>query len=173
MADSQIVYTEMVAERKTEESIPCGSKKHRGYTEKNIPPPLRACCVGVCLRVCLPLACVSLLTPLASTAACRRPGKGRCAQSRFQGYALGYALGMLWVCFLASIQLYTLWVRSIHPSTDPEAYPLSIPRSGPRKHSMLSWRSVGYVFAHVTPMCFRLIGYGFSIRTQNCTLLCF
>ena len=38
MADSQIVYTEMVAERKTEESIPYGSKNHRGYTEKNKPP---------------------------------------------------------------------------------------------------------------------------------------
>ena len=38
MADPQIVYTEMVAERKTEESIPYGSKKHRGYTDKNIPP---------------------------------------------------------------------------------------------------------------------------------------
>ena len=36
MADSQIVYTEMVAERRTEESIPYGSKKHRGYTEKDI-----------------------------------------------------------------------------------------------------------------------------------------
>ena len=75
MADSQIVYMEMVAERKTEESIPYGSKKHRGYTEKNIPP-LRAYCMGVCSRVCLPLACVLRLTPLASTAACRRPGKG-------------------------------------------------------------------------------------------------
>ena len=41
MADSQIVYTEMVAERKTEESIPYGSKKHRGYTEQNIPPCVR------------------------------------------------------------------------------------------------------------------------------------
>ena len=38
MADSQIVYTEMVAERKTKETMPYGSKKHRGYTEKNIPP---------------------------------------------------------------------------------------------------------------------------------------
>ena len=36
LADSQIVYTEMVAERKTEESIPYDSKKHRGYTEQNI-----------------------------------------------------------------------------------------------------------------------------------------
>ena len=150
--DSQIVYTEMVAERKTEESIPYGSKKHRGYTEQK-HTPLRAYCVGVCLRVCLPLACVLRLTPLASTAACRRPGKGGCAQSGFQGYALGYDLGMLWVCFLASIQLYTLWVRGIHPSTDPEAYPLIIPRSGPRKHSMFSWRSVGYVFV-MEPLCF-------------------
>ena len=41
MADSQIVYTEMVVERKTEESIPYGSKKHRGYTETNIPPCVR------------------------------------------------------------------------------------------------------------------------------------
>ena len=41
MADSQIVYTEMVAERKTEESIPYGSKMYRGYTEKNIPPCVR------------------------------------------------------------------------------------------------------------------------------------
>ena len=42
MADSQIVYTEMVAERKTEESIPYGSRKnHRAYTEKNIPPCVR------------------------------------------------------------------------------------------------------------------------------------
>ena len=41
IADSQIVYTEMVAERKTEESIPYGSKKHRGYTEQNIPPCVR------------------------------------------------------------------------------------------------------------------------------------
>ena len=41
VADSQIVYTEMVAERKTEESIPYGSKKHRGYIEKNIPPCIR------------------------------------------------------------------------------------------------------------------------------------
>ena len=90
---------------------------------------------------------IVLLTPLASTAPCRRPGKGGCAQSGFQGYALGYALGMLWVCFLASIQLYTLWVRGIHPSTDYEAYPLIITRSGPRKNSMLSWRSVGYVFS--------------------------
>ena len=65
MADSHIVYTEMVAERKTEESIPYGSKKHRGYTEKQLTP-LRAYCVGVCLRVCLPLACVLRLTPLAS-----------------------------------------------------------------------------------------------------------
>ena len=32
IADSQIVYTEMVAERKTEESIPYGSKKHRSST---------------------------------------------------------------------------------------------------------------------------------------------
>ena len=32
MADSHIVYTKMVAERKTEESIPYGSKKHRGST---------------------------------------------------------------------------------------------------------------------------------------------
>ena len=75
---------------------------------------------------------------------------------------------MLWVCFLASIQLYTLWVRGIQPSTDPEAYLLIIPRSGPRKQSMLSWRSVGYVFVHVTPMFVRLIGYVFcSIRTQQ------
>ena len=41
MADSQIVYTEMVAERKNEESIPYDSKKHRVYTEKNIPPCVR------------------------------------------------------------------------------------------------------------------------------------
>ena len=41
MADSEIVYMEMVAERKTEESIPYGSNKHRGYTEKNIPPCVR------------------------------------------------------------------------------------------------------------------------------------
>ena len=150
----------MVAERKTEESIPYGSKKHRGYTDKK-HTPLRAYCVGVCLRVCLPLACVLRLTPLASTAACRRPGKGGCAQSGFQGYAVGYALGMLWVCFLASIQLYTLWVRGIHPSTDPEAYPLIIPRSGPRKHSMLSWRSEGYVSFHGAPMLFRFIVYVF------------
>ena len=110
----------MVAERKTEESIPYDSKKHRGYTEQK-HTPLRVYCVGVCLRVCLPLACVLRLTPLASTEACCRPGKGGCAQSGFQGYALGYALGMLWVCFLASIHLYTLWVRGIHPSRDPEA----------------------------------------------------
>ena len=90
MADSQIVCTEMVAERKTEESIPYGSNKNRGYTEQK-HTPLRAYCVGVCLRVCLPLACVLRLTPLASTAACRRPGKRGCAQSGFQG--------MLWVCF--------------------------------------------------------------------------
>ena len=38
MADSQIVYTEMVAERNTEESIPYGSKKHRGYTETKTYP---------------------------------------------------------------------------------------------------------------------------------------
>ena len=75
MADSQIVYTEMVAERKIEESIPYDSKKHRGSTEKK-HTPLRAYCVGVCSKVCLPLACVLRLTPLASTAACRRPGKG-------------------------------------------------------------------------------------------------
>ena len=90
MTDSQIVYTEMVAERKTEENIPYGSKKHRGCTEQK-HTPLRAYCVGVCLRVCLPLARVLRLTFLASTAACRRPGKGGCAQSGFQGYALGYA----------------------------------------------------------------------------------
>ena len=30
--DSQIVYTKMVAERKTEESIPYGSKTHTGST---------------------------------------------------------------------------------------------------------------------------------------------
>ena len=41
MADSQIVYTEMVAEWKTEESIPYGSKKHRGSTSKSIPPCVR------------------------------------------------------------------------------------------------------------------------------------
>ena len=41
----------MVSERKTEESIPYGSKKHRGYTEQK-HTPLRAYCVGVCLRVC-------------------------------------------------------------------------------------------------------------------------
>ena len=92
MADSQIVCTEMFTERKTEESIPYSSKKHRGYTEKK-HAPLCAYCVGVCLRVCLPLACVLRLTPLASTEACRRPGKGGCAQSGFQGHALGYALG--------------------------------------------------------------------------------
>ena len=46
MADSQIVYTEMVAERRIEESIPYSSKKHRGYTQKTYP--LRAYCVGVC-----------------------------------------------------------------------------------------------------------------------------
>ena len=189
----------MVAERKIDESIPYGSKKHRGYTEQK-HTPLLAYCVGVCLMVCLPnttinnkhgatttatitaatttttaattttttttpatatlpLAWVLRLTPLASTAACRRPGKGGCAQSGFQRYALGYAFGMLWVRILASMQVYTLWVRGIHPSTDPEAKPLSIPRSGPRKHSMLAWRSVGYAFVHVTPMLFRLIGY--------------
>ena len=57
VADSQIVYTEMAAERKTEESIPCGSKKARVTPKKYTP--LRAYCVGVCLRVCLPHACVS------------------------------------------------------------------------------------------------------------------
>ena len=93
-ADSQIVYTEMVAERNTDESIPYGSKKQRGCTEQK-HTPLRAYCPGVSLRVCLPLACVLRLTPLASTAACHLPGKGGCAQSGFQGYALGYALGML------------------------------------------------------------------------------
>ena len=41
MADSQIVYTEIVAERKTEERIPYGSKIHRGYTSKNITPCVR------------------------------------------------------------------------------------------------------------------------------------
>ena len=41
IADSQVVYTEMVAEQKSEESIPYGSKKHRGSTEKNIPPCVR------------------------------------------------------------------------------------------------------------------------------------
>ena len=32
MADSQMIYTKMVAERKTEEGVPYGSKKHRGST---------------------------------------------------------------------------------------------------------------------------------------------
>ena len=32
MSDSQIVYTKMVAEQKTEENKPYGSKKHRGST---------------------------------------------------------------------------------------------------------------------------------------------
>ena len=41
MADSQIVYSEMVAERKTEESIPYDSKKHRGSIEESIPPCVR------------------------------------------------------------------------------------------------------------------------------------
>ena len=70
-------------------------RKNKGVTPKKKHTPLRAYCLGVCLRVCLPLACVLRLTLLASTAACRRPGKGGCAQSGFQGYALGYALGML------------------------------------------------------------------------------
>ena len=37
IADSQIIYTEMIAERKTEENIPYGSKMHRGSIDKNIP----------------------------------------------------------------------------------------------------------------------------------------
>ena len=37
MVDSQTVYSEMVAERKTEESISYDSKKHRGSMNKNIP----------------------------------------------------------------------------------------------------------------------------------------
>ena len=122
MADSQIVYTEMVAERKTEESIPYGSNEHRGSTSKK-HTPLRAYCVGVCLRVCLPLACVLRLTPLASTAACRRPGKGGCAQSGFQGYALGYALGML-----SCVDTVIHFVGKGHS-------PFHRPRSVPPKHT--------------------------------------
>ena len=151
VADSQIVYTEMVAERRV--------------------------CLGVwgvLKGMRTPCACVLSLTPLASTAACRRPGKGGCAQSGFQGYAFGYALGMLWVGALASIQLYILWVRGIHPSTDPEAYPLIIPRSGPRKHSMLSWCSVGYVVFHVTPYDVSIDRVScFSSRTQHLSTFAF
>ena len=58
MADSQIVYTEMVAERKTEESIPYGSKN-----------------IGVTPKIIYPLACVlrrgmlkGMLTPCARIA---------------------------------------------------------------------------------------------------------
>ena len=74
MADSQIVYTEMVAERKTEEIIPYGSKKHRDYKSKNIPPCVRIASDPPCFYCSLPSA-----------------WKGGCAQSGFQGYALGYA----------------------------------------------------------------------------------
>ena len=41
MADSQIVYTEMIAERKTEESIPYGSKSIGATPNTNIPPCVR------------------------------------------------------------------------------------------------------------------------------------
>ena len=62
-ADSQIVYTEMVAEQKTEESTPYGSKKHRGYTETNIPP-----CARIALRMFTP--CVRIASdPPCSTEA--------------------------------------------------------------------------------------------------------
>ena len=37
MADSQIVYTEMVAERKPEESIPYGSNKYRFTPKRKYP----------------------------------------------------------------------------------------------------------------------------------------
>ena len=152
MADSQIIYTEMVAEWKTEKTYLTVRKQNIG-----VPPKKKT----------YPLACVlrrgmlkGMLTPCVRIASdppcfyCSLPSawKGGCAQSGFQGYALGYALGMLCVCFLASIQLYTLWVRGIHPSTDPEAYPLIIPRSGPRKHSMFSWRRVGLFCFDGTPM---------------------
>ena len=152
MADSQIVYTEMVAERKTEESIPYGSNKHRGSTEKKHP---LAC---VLRRVMLK----GILTPCVRTASdppcfyCGLPSawKGRLCPTWVPGlcFTLGYALVTVWVCLLASIQLYTLCVRGIHPSTDPETYPLIIHRSGPRKHSMFSWRSVGYGF-FMEPLC--------------------
>ena len=69
MADSQIVYTEMVAERTTEESIPYGSKKHMGYINKTYPlacvlrrgmlkgmltPCVRITSDPPCFWVCLP-----------------------------------------------------------------------------------------------------------------------
>ena len=41
MADSQIAYSEMVAEWKTEESILYGSNTHRGYTSTNMTPCVR------------------------------------------------------------------------------------------------------------------------------------
>ena len=60
-----------------------------------------------------------------------------------QGVCFGYALGMIWVCFAyaflrrcsyptqCTILLYTAHCLSthppIHPSTDPEAHPRSIP----------------------------------------------
>ena len=51
MADSQIVYSEMGPKRKTEESIPYESKKHRGSIEKEIslaPGYAFLTCRGVC-----------------------------------------------------------------------------------------------------------------------------
>ena len=55
----------------------------------------------------------------------------------------GYALGML-----SCVDTLIHFVGKGHsPFHSPEAYPLIISRSGPRKHSMLSWRSVGYLFS--------------------------
>ena len=88
MADSQIVYTEMVAERKTEENISYGSKKYRGYTSKSIPPCVlrRGMLKGMltpCVRIASDPPCFYCSLPSA--------WKGGCAQSGFQGYALEYA----------------------------------------------------------------------------------
>ena len=140
------VRTNIGVQRK--QTYPLACELRRGMLKGMLTPCVRIASDNPCFRVCLP--------PL--------------ARSGFKGYALGYALGMLWVCFLASTQLYRLgkgivWVRGVNSSSSsssssdsdssssssptpssrqtlpqtpkqaPEAYPLSIPRSAPSKHT--------------------------------------
>ena len=97
MADSQIVYTEMVAERKTEESIPYGSKTHRGYTEETYPLACvlrRGMLKGMltrCVRIASDPPCFYCSLPSAwKWGLCPIWVPGLCFRVCF-----GYALGML------------------------------------------------------------------------------
>ena len=165
MADSQIVYTKMVAERKTEES------KTYGF----------ATYIGVQRKTTYPLTCVlrrgmlkGMLTPcvrIASDTPCFRVCLPALARSAFKGYALGYVLGMFWVCFLASTHLYRLgkgivWVMGFNssssrsssrlkfkadPSTDPEATPRSVPPKHTPKRAKQAYPVVRGMLVSLNP----------------------